>query len=158
MRKYYIGIDNGVSGTMAILGAETPLFAKIPTIKVQDYTKKKKEITRLDFGSFKELLETYKEDAFLVLERPLVNPTRFMASASALRCHEAELIAIEEVGIPYCFCDSKDWQRELLPKGTTDTKMASLEIGKRLFPSYREFKHPDRDALLIAEWARRKNL
>lgn len=157
MRKYYIGIDNGTSGTMAVVGSETPLFCHTPTIRIQDYTKKKKEISRLDFAKFKETLRLYKDDSFLVLERPMVNPTRFNASAIALRCHEAMLIAIEELKIPYCFVDSKEWQKDLLPKGA-DTKVASMEIGGRLFPMYRDFKHPDRDALLIAEWARRKNL
>ena len=96
--KTYIGIDNGVSGTIAVLSPSGNHFGKIPTKKEQDYTKAKKIITRLDYGQFKAILEPYKgEEVIVVMERPMVNPTRFLASASALRCHEAELICIEEL-------------------------------------------------------------
>jgi hypothetical protein len=97
----------------------------------------------------------------VVMERPMVNPTRFKATTSALRCFEAQLILIEHLGLAYCYVDSKDWQRELLPKGikgADEQKKASKDIGKRLFPQLADFKHSDFDGLLIAEYARRKNL
>lgn len=159
--KTYIGIDNGVSGTIGIVTQSgESLFIKTPVKKEQDYTKKKKEISRIDAGRLIEVLSKYGEskECFIVMERPLVNPTRFQATASALRCHEAELIIIESLGIPFQFVDSKDWQKDMLPKGCEDTKKASLEIGARLFPQFRDFKHPDRDGILMAEWARRKAL
>ena len=161
MGKTYIGIDNGVSGTIGIISDTETKFIHTPTIKVQDYTKAKKIISRLSAIDFYDLLSGIDaSNAFAVIERPMVNPTRFAATASALRCHEAMLITIEILGIPYQFIDSKEWQREMLPKGYKDgeTKEASLEIGNRLFPQLREFKHPDRDGILIAEYARRKNL
>lgn len=155
--KAYIGIDNGVSGTIAILTDNETIFVKTPVKKEQDYTKAKKIITRVDVSALKELLAPFANDAFILLERPLVNPNRFAATSSALRCHEAELTVIEMLGVPLQFIDSKEWQKALLPKGCDDTKKASLDIGNRLFPQFREFKHPDRDALLIAEYAKRKN-
>ena len=54
--KTYIGIDNGVSGTIAVLSPSGNHFGKIPTKKEQDYTKAKKNITRLDYGQFKAIL------------------------------------------------------------------------------------------------------
>ena len=159
--KTYIGIDNGVSGTIALISEDRTEFIKTPVEKVQDYTKAKKIISRLDALSFKAFLDGVEpSQAFALIERPMVNPTRFAATASALRCHEAMLIVIELLGIPYAFCDSKEWQREMLPKGFPDgeTKFFYLQVGNRLFPQFREFKHPDRDALLIAEYARRKAL
>ena len=158
--KTYIGIDNGTTGTMAILCPDgTKIFLKVPVRKEQDYTKAKKNVTRVDVRLFYELLKDFKDkDVFALIERPMVNPTRFQSSASALRCMEAELTVIEALDIPYQFCDSKEWQKELLPKGCDDTKKASLDIGNRLFPMFREVKHPDRDGLLIAEYARRKQL
>ena len=155
--KAYIGIDNGVSGTIAILTGNDTIFVKTPVKKEQDYTKAKKIVTRVDVYELKELLAPFANDAFILLERPLVNPKMFAATASALRCHEAELTVIEMLGIPFQFIDSKEWQKVLLPKGCDDTKKASLDIGNRLFPQFREFKHPDRDALLIAEYAKRRN-
>lgn len=159
--KTYIGIDNGVTGTYAILSEEEKAFGKIPTKKEQDYTKAKKMITRLDYGTFKAFLEPYKgTEVLVVMERPMVNPTRFLASAVALRCHEAELICIEELGLPLRYIDSKEWQREMLPKGTekAELKSMSLQIGNRLYPIFKEVNHSDRDSLLIAEYARLKNL
>lgn len=159
--KTYIGIDNGVSGTIAVIKDGSVSFGKTPVVKVQDYTKRKKMISRLNVLEFDLILSGVEpNNAIAVIERPLVNPGRLLATESALRCHEAMLILIERRGIPYMFVDSRDWQREMLPKGCTgdDLKLMSKEIGNRLFPKFADVKHPDRDALLIAEWARRSSL
>ena len=162
MSKIYCGLDNGVSGSVGIVGDNIePIFVQTPIKKEQDYTKAKKNITRLDYSAFMELFSQYnKNDIFLLLERPLVNPSRWGSTTSALRCHEAELIMIELLGIKFQFIDSKEWQSVLLPKGCKgeELKKASLDIGNRLFPMYSNFNHSDRDGLLIAEYARRKNL
>lgn len=159
--KTYIGIDNGVSGTIAVITSLGVTFEKTPVVSVQDYTKRKKTISRLDAKRFDEILSRLDPyNTFILIERPMVNPTRFTATESALRCHEAMLVLIERRSIPYQFCDSKEWQKFLLPEGCEkkDLKRMSLEVGNRLFPQFREVKHPDRDALLIAEYARRKQL
>lgn len=162
MSKIYAGIDNGISGTIGIVGEGIdPMFVKTPVKKEQDYTKDKKIITRLDYSKFMELFSGLnKNDICVVMERPLVNPQRFVATASALRCHEAELIMIELLGCKHMFIDSKEWQKAMLPKGCSgeELKKASLDIGNRLFPQFEGVKHTDRDGLLIAEYARRKNL
>lgn len=160
MSKTYIGIDNGVTGTYTILSEQEKAFGKIPVKKEQDYTKAKKMITRLDYGTLKAILEPYKgAEVLVVMERPMVNPTRFLATAVALRCHEAELILIEELGLPLRYIDSKEWQREILPRGTEkdELKSMSLQIGNRLYPIFNDVNHSDRDSLLIAEYARLKN-
>lgn len=162
MSKIYVGCDNGVSGSIGIVGDSIePIFVQTPVKKEQDYTKAKKMITRLDYSMFMDLFSSYnKNDIFLLMERPLVNPGRWIATSSALRCHEAELIMIEILGVKHQFIDSKEWQSLLLPKGCKgeELKKASLDIGARLFPMYADFNHPDRDGLLIAEYGRRKNL
>ena len=162
MSKIWVGIDNGVSGTIGIVGEGIePIFVKTPVKKEQDYTKTKKIITRLDYSKFMELFSGLnKNDICVVMERVMVNPTRFAATVSALRCHEAELIMIELLGCKHMFIDSKEWQKAMLPKGCTgdELKKASLDIGNRLFPQFEDIKHPDRDGILIAEYARRKNL
>lgn len=162
MSKIYAGIDNGVSGSIGIVGEGVDtVFTSTPTKKEQDYTKEKKIATRLDYSKFMELFSGLnKNDICVVMERPLVNPQRFAATASALRCHEAELIMIELLGCKHMFIDSKEWQKAMLPKGCSgeELKKASLDIGNRLFPQFKGVKHPDRDGLLIAEYARRKNL
>ena len=156
--KTYIGLDNGVTGTIGIIREDSVQFLKVPVKKEQNYTKAKNNITRVDIDKFIDLLSQYKpSETFVLIERPMVNPQRFKATTSALRCLEAELVSIEHLKIPFQYCDSKEWQKMLLPKGVKDTKEASLDIGNRLFPQFREFSHPDRDGLLIAEYARRKN-
>lgn len=161
--KVIIGVDNGVTGTIGIVGEGLePKIYHTPVKKEQNYTKKRDNITRLDANGFADILKQFDaKDVMVVMERPMVNPTRFKATTSALRCFEAELTLIEHFGFPYCYVDSKDWQRELLPKGikgSDEQKKASKDIGKRLFPQLADFKHSDFDGLLIAEYARRKNL
>lgn len=165
MNKIYIGVDNGITGSIAILKDNETIFFKTPVKKEQSYTKTKQNISRLDFLKFQELMQSYigGEKCFAVMERPMVNPGRFKAGISAVRCLEATLIVLELLDIPYQYCDSKQWQKELLPqgiKGSVDLKQASADIGCRLFPEYEELirKHGDADGLLIAEWARRYNL
>lgn len=162
MSKVYIGIDNGTSGTIAVVGDDVD--AKIyhtPIKKEQNYTKAKANISRLDCNSFLSIFNGLDTSQVVCLmERPLVNPARFKATTTALRCFEAQLILVEMLGCRIIYVDSKDWQKKLLPKGTTgdELKKASLDIGNRLFPQYSSFKHPDRDGLLIAEYGRRMNL
>ena len=163
MSKIYVGVDNGVSETIGFVGEGiTPKIYHTPIKKEQDYTKSKKIVSRLDYSKFMEIFNDYdKNNIVLLIERPLINPSRFTATTSAVRCHEAELIMLEVMCISFMFIDSKEWQRELLPKGikgSDEQKKASFDIGNRLFPQFSDFKHKDRDGLLIAEYARRKNL
>jgi hypothetical protein len=164
--KIYIGIDNGVSGTIGIITPSENLFMKTPVKKEQNYQKTKKtNINRLDVMAISKVFAKYIEGrkCFAVIERPMINGTRFTASMSAARCLEALLISLELFEIPYQYTDSKLWQKELLPagiKGTPDLKSASCDVGCRLFPEYRTLiqKHGDADGILIAEYARRYQL
>lgn len=152
--KILIGVDNGVTGTIGVVGEGLEPKIYHTPVKEQNYCKKRDNITRLDANGFADILKQFDaKDVMVVMERPMVNPTRFKATTSALRCFEAQLILIEHLGLAYCYVDSKDWQRELLPKGikgADEQKKASKDIGKRLFPQLADFKHSDFDGLLIA--------
>ena len=160
-KKLYLGIDNGISGGIACVGEKLE-FYPTPIKKVLKYTKKKGYINRLDVPKFIEILSDMVKgydisEIIISIERPMVNPTRWNASVSALRCWEATLICLEELNLPYSIIDSKEWQKTTLPKGvkgSSELKEASLQVGNRLFPTYKDVKHPDRDALLIAEHLR----
>jgi len=162
----YIGIDNGVSGSVGIISPTKKEFFATPTFSEQDYVKKKTNITRVNCIYLMEVFEAYKDfTTMVVLERPMVNPTRFAATKSALRALEATLIAIEVYDFSVMYIDSKEWQSVMLPKGTKgtpDLKKASRDIGCRLFPEFKsqilKTKKSDADGILICEWARRKNL
>lgn len=163
MKHLWIGMDNGASGTLALLSdfAE-PALLKTPVMKMQDYCKAKKRVTRLDHKTLKKLICDYvtfplNETIQLIagIERPMVNPHMWKASESGMRFLEATWVIMEQMNIPMVFLASTDWQRTLLPKGTKgkeELKKASLDIGNRLYPQFRDFNHTDRDGLLIAHY------
>jgi hypothetical protein len=155
----YIGIDNGVSGSVAIIDESGSLkdFFPTPVFRDLNYTKKKAWVNRVDTMLLAEFLYKFKEDSTVALERPMVNPGRFNATVSALRALEATLIVLEGNKIPYKFIDSKEWQKTMLPSGLQgeELKWASNAVCKRLFPDT-EVKRPgDGDSILIAEYLRR---
>lgn len=156
--KTYVGVDNGVSGSIGIIMNGTSYFYKVPCRKALDYQKNAKNISRIDVVALRRILKD-RHNPMAILERPMVNPQRFTASKSALRALEALLIVLEDLNIPYRFIDSKEWQKEILPKGIKGAdalKKASLDIGTRLFPQFRDKFKGDADGILIAEHARRQ--
>jgi len=159
--RIYCGVDNGVTGSIGIIDNGDVSIFPIPVLSEQSYTKSKQLITRVDSPALWRILREYENQSVLaIIERPMVNPGRFKATMSALRCLEAVLICIEELNFARMYCDSKEWQRELLPKNLekNELKKASLDIAQRLFPTVEFKKIKDGDSLLIAEWARRHNL
>lgn len=155
-----IGIDNGVTGTVAILSrmGRLKLYMPMPVIKELSYTKTKQHISRISHASLSTILRTWKDKdkhCICYIERPMLNPGRFKASVSALRALEATLVVLEQLRIPYRYIDSKEWQGALLPKGLAgnELKKAAVDVARRLFPNV---KTKDADGLLIAEYARRQ--
>jgi len=166
--KAYIGIDNGVTGSIAFIGDDSSRMFQTPTHKEQSYTKKKAQITRIDWMSLEialaNLVDTWGNAKYVrvFIERPFTGKG-YKAVVSGMRALEATLIAVERYGLSYQYIDSKQWQREMLPKGckgTAELKAASKDVGIRLFPQHKEIivKQKDADSLLIAEWARRNDL
>lgn len=166
MSKTFIGIDNGVSGSIGIIHGDDYMFFATPVKSEQNYTKTKAEIRRIDVVKLDDLFQKYvlsindSSNIVAMLERPMVNPGRFKATTSALRSLEAVLIYLESQKIGLSYVDSKEWQKALLPAGLQkeDLKKASLDIGKRMFPHYSDQfdKQKDADGMLIAEYCRRK--
>ena len=166
MNKLYIGIDNGVTWSIGIVD---PMgysnFHKTPVNLQQDYTKTKKNVSRINVKDFTNIIKIEmggRTHAKAIIERPMVNPGRFTATLSAVRCLEATLVILESLNIPYEFVDSKQWQKMLLPAGCKkeQLKTASLDIASRLFPEHKDKfkKQKDGDGMLIAEFARRSQL
>jgi len=165
--RHYIGIDNGVSGTIGIISISKvnvkTQFHLTPIFKTQDYTKKKKNINRIHYQNLLQMMYPCVrrlENTFAMIEAPLVNPGKFNATASALRAFEATLIALESLQIGYKTVSAADWRKELLPSGvvgSAEQKKASASVGRKLFPKHRELieKHGDADGLLIAEYCKK---
>lgn len=160
--KTYIGIDNGVSGAVGVLysngGAR---WWPMPVRSELNYTKAKKNITRVNYDALYAILGDIVDDSIVVIERPMVNPGRFQATISAVRCLEATLLALENLKFPYQYLDSREWQKTQLPsglEGAEQLKKASLDVGRRLWPNLTFPKKADCDALLMARHAMLKNL
>lgn len=153
----YIGIDNGVTGSICIINVDKSIiWYKTPVFKQLSYTKKKQWITRIDSPKLYDLLNFPWSCTKLLIERPMMNPTRWKASCSAIRALEATLIIIERLRLPYAYIDSKEWQKAMLPAGLKkeELKAASKDVAQRLFPSLKFTG--DGDGILIAEYSRRK--
>lgn len=154
--RTFIGVDNGVSGNITILSSTGGVILHIntPIKKHLNYTKKKAFMNRVDFQKTLSVFKSAGKDTFCMIERPMVNPMRWVASVSAIRCLEATEILLEELLIPYQFIDSKEWQKVLLPSGLKgdQLKKAADDVAKRLFPKQIIFNS---DSLLIAEYCRR---
>lgn len=166
-----IGIDNGVSGSVAAVNEDCSwsVVADMPTYSEQDYVRKKQNVTRIDTGDlhhwFQDVVVAYcggEEGVRVVLERPMIFPGRFRATMSAIRAWEAVLIVLANFPWPRIVIDSRKWQKELLPEGChgSELKTASVQVGCRLFPDHHHWiiDHKDSDSLLIAEWARRNKI
>ena len=171
--RLYIGIDNGSTGTIGMISNRGYYMYETPVEKRLNYTKKKQFISMLDIFEFQKIIydfisysgmsEGNTRPIIAILERPLVNPQMFTATMNAVRLMQSQITILEMLGISYQFIDSKEWQRVMLPegtKGTPELKLASKDVGIRLFPECRDIitKHKDADGLLIAEYARRKGL
>lgn len=159
-QRCFIGIDNGVSGSVGIIYEDgTYSFDTTPTRKELNYTKAKAYITRIKPLELTKILSVAGQGSMVMIERPMVNPTRFQASVSALRCFEATITILETLGLAYECIDSKGWQKELLPSGTNgeELKFASMSVGNRLYPEAKGVKHPDRDGMLIAHYCKIKH-
>jgi len=159
MIRYFIGIDNGVSGSVGIIPTEgRAAWFKMPARKELSYTKAKQFITRIDIPSLAEAFNAVVPlDADIVckVERPLTRVKWFKSVVSGMRALEAVQIFLEGRKVSYSFIDSREWQRVILPsglKGTDEMKDASDDICHRLFPHINVFKGGGGDSLLIAKY------
>lgn len=157
--EFFIGIDNGVTGSVAVLdcGGDLLLYAPIPVFKRLSYTKAKAFVNLVDTPKLEAMLRPYVTGS-LCIERPMINPARWVATVSAIRCHTLQEDLFGRLPIRYRILDSKEWQKHMLPAGLQgpELKIASLQVGTRRFPNVK-FKK-DADAALIAEYARQKNI
>ena len=170
--RTYIGVDNGTTGTIGIIPVlngyrmdEVIQFFKTPIIKQQSYTKKKQNITRLDWRGLGALLKPFHDkNPYVILEVPF-NGTMLKTIKSSHRFCEATEILLEMLKYPYRFINSREWQKEILQRPgkqplAAEWKILSTQLGEQEFPQFRNAKpkFPDFDGIWIAEWARRNKL
>jgi hypothetical protein len=165
MSKIFVGIDIGKNGGIAVLKNNTIELSKIPLIN--------KEIDIKALSDF--LKETGKEPSHFIFEKlgVIFGTSKSTAFSMGYQLGIIEGICISQ-NLSYTKVRAVDWQKEIFQgiseikktNGKRDTKGMALIAGSRLFPdisfkkSQRSSKPDDGliDALLMAEYARRKNL
>lgn len=157
MSRTTIAVDNGVTGSFAVIGPEGSFFEAIPT-KEQLMGKAGKIIRRIDHQELHRLLFPHCCAGFRVyVERPFTG-SAFMVNVSVLsaRAHEAVSIVLENLSAPYETVDSKQWQASMLGaiKGSPALKKASMLRGMQMFPAHAKAikDHGDADSLLMAQY------
>ena len=151
-----IGIDNGQSGSVAILGApDGPLFFPVPTQDYLHYGKRGtvgKRLLRSGLALTLRLAKTWG-NAYVYIERPFSG--KFInAVLPAHRFYEATIIVFEDLELGYEVVDSQTWQKPVLGNvtGSANLKKASMLRGIQYYPALADVirKHKDADGLLIA--------
>jgi hypothetical protein len=169
MNRCFIGIDNGITGAIASLAEDGSVIdlAPLPITTVG-------RMTTLDTAVFRTLLVgmiRHYRPHILVEPAQMFSPGK-KALASTWFCYGGLLAVIE--GYPWEPVNPQTWQRAMFADhlrevdqkedGKRAKKTASIVVAKRLFPNVNlarteKSKVPDSglaDALLIAEYARRK--
>lgn len=164
-KTVYIGIDNGVTGSIGIISSDgDAIQLKTPITASMNYSKTvKRMVNKIDYKRLTSMLSAVIKDADIVkcrLERPFINPKFFHQSLSASRSDEITGLILNQLGIGFDYIDSTKWQRSLFPPhvaGRKELKIASNVIGKQLYPLANVDNHEDYDGLLIAEYLRKQN-
>lgn len=158
--KYYLGIDNGVSGGLSLLNGLGEMKAAWPMPLTK--TRKGNEV---DAVSLRDILFYCDPLPIVVLEEPGGSKSAKAATSMAGAFH-AVRATIELMGLKLIRITPQQWQRPFLKCKAGDTKPVALQMARTLWPTF-SFKRTEKcrvadmgmvDAALIAEWARRNNL
>jgi len=160
--KTTIAIDNGTTGSIAIIGPDGVFFEPIPT-KEQLMGKAGKVIRRIDTTPLKDLICWHSDtprtltNTTAYIERPFTGSAMMInTTVLSARAHEAVSIVLEQLGIGYETVDSKPWQAAMLGaiKGSPALKKASMLRGMQMFPAHAKAikDHGDADSLLMAHY------
>ena len=154
MEKYFIGIDPGSKGAVAILDSkgDVVLLEDIPFLKTEKC---------MDILAFSDLINDYiLEEHHCVLEKcqytPAIKGSGAFTFGKTIGYTECALLLLK---VSHELVRPQLWKKEfsLLNK----EKQGSIEVAKRLFPSMTDkllkTKDGRAEALLIAEYCRRRN-
>lgn len=161
-----IGIDNGTTGTIGILGPDGAIFEAVPTIEVLSHVQAKGFTKRIDRSALMRMFLPYcdhPENVKVYIEAPFTMAYATTAVLMAHRAYEAVLTVCEDLRIGQETIAPRDWQPHVLGKKISvtkvvkgkvkvDTKKASMLRGAELYPHLAESirSHGDADGLLIA--------
>lgn len=116
--KVYIGIDNGVTGSIGIIKENGEAqYIKTPVFEDQDYVETVRIIKRIDRKALNSLISKLMDGnkIRIVLERPFSNPIAYSTSLSAIRAFDSTISVLEDLSLGYDVIAPKQWQKIILP-------------------------------------------
>ena len=161
MEKRFCGIDCGLRGGIALIGGKEPFVQNTPVFTIKNGKKIK---TCYDLNLIKQILLDLKPD-FVCLEKSQAYPDQGSVSNwSTGHGYGLWIGMLFMAGIKYQIVHPRVWQKEFFFGMSGDTKALSYTVACQLFPEYTKFLTGPRggkldgcsDALLLADWGRRK--
>ncbi len=156
--KTTIAIDNGVTGSISIIGPDGVFFEPMPT-KEQLMGRAGKVVRRIDWAVLFSMIQNRTRGVghHAYVERPFTGSAMMInTTVLSARAHEAVSIVLEQLGIGHETVDSKPWQASMLGaiKGSPALKKASMLRGMQMFPAHAKAikDHGDADSLLMAQY------
>lgn len=144
----FIGIDPGKLGSVSVLSRGT-LYV-FPTPLLGD---------EYDASGMVDLLGTYKDQAFCLLERAQAMPGQGVVSMFTFgKGYGMWLMALAALKIPYQIVHARTWTKVMLEGAPGEGKERSYVMARRLFPSWdpkKKKEHEYSDSMLLAEYGRR---
>lgn len=161
----FIGIDNGVSGGLVALSADSKIIASLP-MPVQKARKGNEIDINITDLWISAVIKESGVPATIIIEEPGGSKSAKAATSMAGSFHSLRCLCVLRA-YRWHRITPQIWQKEMLPGCKAgDTKPRALEAVKRLWPSESflasgRCKVPHEglvDAALIAEYARQKGL
>lgn len=162
MSRTTLAVDNGVTGSVAVIGPDGVLFEAIPT-KESLEGKAGKVVRRIDHAILRAILSNYSpRDTRCYIEKPFTGGPMFVNTMTlSARAYESVVIVMELLEIGTTTVSSKDWQRAMLGtvKGSAELKKASMLRGCQMYPALAAAikDHGDADSLLMAHYYHKQN-
>ena len=166
MNNVIIGIDNGVSGSLAAISSHSGALIDAIPMPIQK-ARKGNEIDVIEVERWiKHVAAGFHNVHCAILEEPGGSKSAKAATSMAGSFHALRTV-LTLAGIRWHRITPQKWQREMMPGcNAGDTKPRALELAKRLWPdetflATERSKVPNHnivDAALLAEYARIKKL
>lgn len=163
---HFLGIDPGLEGACVLINedSEILLHKKMPIIKIKNGNKIKTHYDTINLVSFFKVLKSSYSDIHTCVEEVGAAPGQGVVSMFTFGQGFGLIVGIlSAFELPYTLVRPNIWKQDLL-LGLPKEKNASLVAAARLFPQALHkikeltghFDHNIADALLIAEWGRRR--
>lgn len=161
MSKYYIGIDTGLNGAVAIISDNQVNVYDTPTVEVK--SGKRKKNMHVESGMV-NILKAYKDkDVHVYIEKVHSMPGQGVRAMFSMgEGYGLWRGIVAALGMPYTLITPQSWKKAMM-KGMGKEKAASCYRAQQLYPDVELFgsrggaKDGRGDALLIAEYLKQQS-